>query len=189
MNPIIETERLLIRTPRLGDEIELNQAINRSLNELQRWELWASDPSLETTAEFIKNGVESWDSDKQSEFPMIVIHKQDKMIIGASGYNKASEPSVPYYEIGYWIDTQYTGLGLATELTNALTRYAFVTLKAIRTQIFAHIENLKSIRVAQKCGYTLEATLHNTRIDCKTGKPADSVLFACFDNSDLPISE
>ncbi len=44
----IQTSRLLIRPPKLGDEIELNKAINNSLEALQRWMPWAKDPILET---------------------------------------------------------------------------------------------------------------------------------------------
>ena len=40
MLPEIETERLILRPPKLGDEKPLNQAINRSLSELQRWMPW-----------------------------------------------------------------------------------------------------------------------------------------------------
>ena len=50
----IETPRLIIRPVRLGDENEINQAINRSLETLQRWMPWSKDPSLETTLEFCK---------------------------------------------------------------------------------------------------------------------------------------
>ena len=45
----IETPRLIIRPVQLGDEIQLNQAVNNSLESLQQWMPWANDPSLETT--------------------------------------------------------------------------------------------------------------------------------------------
>jgi len=53
----IETPRLIIRPVKHGDEIQLNKAVNNSLDSLQRWMPWANDPSLETTKAFIENGV------------------------------------------------------------------------------------------------------------------------------------
>lgn len=53
----IETPRLIIRPVQLGDEIQLNQAVNNSLESLQQWMPWANDPSLETTRDFIQKGV------------------------------------------------------------------------------------------------------------------------------------
>lgn len=38
----IETPRLIIRPVELGDETQLNQAVNNSLESLQRWMPWAN---------------------------------------------------------------------------------------------------------------------------------------------------
>ncbi len=177
MLPVIETERLIIRTPMLGDEIQLNKAINESLPEIQRWMPWAKDPSIEPTRQFVTSAIESWRSEQQKDFPMVAVHKETQKIIGASGYNDRSNPLVPYFEIGYWLATEYTGRGLATELVQALTGYAFDSLKAARVQIIMQVENTKSIRVAEKCGYQLEARLHNHGVDCRTGKPSDDLVY------------
>lgn len=57
-NILIETPRLILRTPQDGDAKPLNQAINNSLAELQRWQPWALDPSLKTTEKFINDSIE-----------------------------------------------------------------------------------------------------------------------------------
>ncbi|MEE9451297.1 MAG: GNAT family N-acetyltransferase, partial [Gammaproteobacteria bacterium] len=120
----IETPRLMIRPIQAGDEIELNQALHRSLSSVQRWMPWAKDPSLSATKDFVQRGVYIWHARTGDNFPMVVIHKADKKIIAASGYNEESVPIEAYYEIGYWIDADYQGQGLVTEFVNALTRYA-----------------------------------------------------------------
>ncbi|QDP73276.1 GNAT family N-acetyltransferase [Legionella israelensis] len=182
---MIETERLLIRKPMLGDAKPLNDAINRSLAELQRWMPWANDPSLATTEKFIEGAMKQWDSDKQTDFPMIVVLKATGQIIGASGYNNQSNKDVPFYEIGYWLDTHYTGQGLATELTAALTHYAFTEYQAARVQIKIQAANERSRNVAERCGFTIEARLHHHCIDCQTGEPADDLIYAMFDLDQL----
>lgn len=177
---LIETPRLILRTPQAGDAKPLNDAINRSLPELQRWQPWAFDPSLETTTKFINDSINDWNNDCPKSLQVVVIYKPDNKIIAASGYNEKSDPSVPFYEIGYWLETSYTGMGLATELTNALTRYAFLGLKAVRVQIQAQAENEKSINVAKRCSYEHEATLKKTRIDVLTKQVSDDYVFARF---------
>jgi len=178
---LIETPRLILRAPRIEDAEPLNQAINNSLPELQRWQPWANDPGLATTTKFIQDSLKEYSSENQKNFPLIVLHKIDHKIIAASGYNEKSDPGVPFYEIGYWLETSYTGQGLATEITNALTRYAFLELKAVRVQIRAQIENIKSINVAKRCGYKQEAILKKVRLDLLSQQPVDDCIFVRFD--------
>ena len=135
MCALIETERLILRPPQSGDEIPLNKLINRSQESLKPWVAWAHNTRISTTLQFVEHAVEQWDSNKQSNFPMVIFHKEDACLIGCSGFNEKSNPSVPFYEPGYWLDSNYTGRGLATEFTTALTRYAFGKLKAKRVQI------------------------------------------------------
>ena len=116
---------------------------------------------------------------------MVIIHKEDKRIIGCTGFNEKSNPSVPFYEPGYWLDTRYTGHGLATEFTTALTRYAFEKLRAKRVQISIQPENTKSIHVAKRCGFELEARLHNACRDIQTAQASDVLVFVRFNTDDL----
>lgn len=177
---IIETTRLILRPPHQGDAQPLNEAIHRSLSELSRWEAWAMAPSLATTIAFIDRGINEWGNEEKKEMPFIIVHKADNKIIGATGYNERSDPSVPYYEIGYWIDSTYTKQGLATEAAIALTQYAFKQLNAVRVQICCQSKNKASARVAEKCGYTLEAKLRYQYKNISTGLLDDRLVFACF---------
>lgn len=182
----IETPRLVIRPPKLSDAKPLNAAINRSLDALEPWMPWARDPSLKTTETFIQKGVEEWNSEAQQIFPMIVVLKSTGDIISASGYNESSVLSVPSFEIGYWIDSKYSGRGYVTECVIALTHYAFDHLNAVRVQIKAQKENERSQAVARRCGFKQEAILEKAVTDCKTKKPADQLIFACFNTEMLP---
>ncbi|MFM8454391.1 MAG: GNAT family N-acetyltransferase [Gammaproteobacteria bacterium] len=146
----IETRRLIIRLVQLGDEIELNKAINNSLDVLQKWMPWAQDPSLETTRNYVQKAVFARASETIKDFAMVVIHKKDQKIIGASGYNDRSDASQGLYEIGYWCDISYQGQGYVTEYVNALTRYALSQLEAKLIVIRMHVNNLKSMAVAER---------------------------------------
>ncbi|MCA0403562.1 MAG: GNAT family N-acetyltransferase [Proteobacteria bacterium] len=182
----METERLLIRPPKLGDAKPVNLAINHSLNEISRWMPWASDPSLETTEDFIKRGIQYWQEPKPKELPMIIELKSTGEIISASGFNEKSNFEIPIFEIGYWINTKFAGNGYITEAIIAITRFAFEYFSAARVQICAQKENIKSINVAKRSGFIEEAILKNYRIDCLSKKPCDEVIYACFEKKMLP---
>lgn len=180
----IETPRLIIRPVQLGDAIPLNKSLNNSLSLLQKWQPWAQDPSLKTTQDFIQRGVFAWDSHWVEDFPMVVIHKAEKKIIGASGYNDRSSPSQGLYEIGYWLDIDYQGQGLVTEYVNALTRYALEALDAKTVLIYMKIDNIKSANVAKRLNFNCDGI--------KTGitqEGSKDYRFACHDLSVLPKLE
>ena len=189
MCTLIETEHLLLRPPEPGDEVPLNKLIHRSKESLKLWLPWAHDTRISTTLQFVEHAVEQWDSSKQTKFPMVIFHKEDACLIGCSGFNEKSNPSVPFYEPGYWLDTRYTGRGLATEFTTALTRYAFGKLNAKRVQLSIQANNTQSINVAKRCGFELEATLHNACVNVLTGEATDVSVFACFDTTNLPAHQ
>ncbi len=78
----IETERLILRPPEPGDEVSLNKLIQRSQESLAPWLPWAHDTRLETTRQFVERGVKQWNSSKQTNFPMVIFHKDDACLIG-----------------------------------------------------------------------------------------------------------
>lgn len=62
-------------------------------------------------------------------------------------------------EIGYFIDRDYQGKGLAVEAVNQLERIGFEKLDLQRIIILMDTRNLASEKVAQKCGYEKEGVM------------------------------
>ena len=62
-------------------------------------------------------------------------------------------------EIGYWVGEEYWGKGIATEALRAMSDLAFSTMKY--KKLFAPVlgPNKASMRVLEKCGYSLEGVL------------------------------
>lgn len=185
----IETPRLIIRPVQLGDEVALNKAINDSLTLLQKWQPWAKDPSMEATRAFVQRGVFAWESGSIVNFPMVVIHKKDQNIIGASGFNDRSDPSKGWYEIGYWCAIDYQGQGLVTECANALTQYAFDALKASKAILCIQIENKKSLAVAKRLHFINEGIKVLDPVDCVSDQAAQHYLYAAPNPKQLPPLE
>ncbi|AAM07029.1 TPA: GNAT family N-acetyltransferase [Methanosarcina acetivorans] len=59
-------------------------------------------------------------------------------------------------EIGYLVDKDYCGQGIATEAVRQLEKIGFDELKLQRIAILMDIRNLASEQVALKCGYEKE---------------------------------
>jgi len=166
MNPILldfpdhfESERLLLRCPRVGDGAMINAAIVESFAELTQWMPWAKTlPTVEDTEEFVRRAQANFL--KRETLPLIVLNKIDASFVGLSGLHDVNW-DVPKFEIGYWLRTECSGKGYMTETVNAITQFCFETLKARRVQIQMDDRNKRSWRVAERCGFTLEGILHN----------------------------
>ena len=66
---------------------------------------------------------------------------------------------VPRVEVGYFLVKEFLGHGYATEAAKATIRYAFEQMKALRIDLRCAADNLASIRVAKRCGFTQEGCL------------------------------
>nr|WP_269450590.1 GNAT family N-acetyltransferase [Xenorhabdus poinarii] len=53
-----------------------------------------------------------------------VIEKRNQSFIGVVGFI-IRDAAVPYFELGYWLDTEKTGQGYITEAVTLVERYAF----------------------------------------------------------------
>ncbi len=179
MNPLlmdipesIESERLIIRAPRTGDGAAVNAAVRESIADLRPWMPWAKEiPTQEESEALVRR--------KQAEFMaredlMLLMFLKDGTYVGGSGLHRI-DWAVPKFEIGYWVRSSLTGRGYMTEAVNAIAAFAFDTLRARRVEIRMEDRNVRSWRVAERCGFHLDGllrhdaiaidgTLRNTRI-------------------------
>ncbi len=181
----IRTPRLLIRPWQSGDGAQLLDAKHESWPELGRWLKWAEGPMEALT----RNGEEALVRRRSAEFvlrteiQLPVFDRDEGRLLGAGGYH-AIDWQGRLFSTGYWIRTGETGKGLATELLNALTRYAFGALAANRLAI-SHAEgNVPSRRVIEKLGFAKEGTMRKFYV--LNGVLVDSHHYAHFDCDRLP---
>lgn len=59
-------------------------------------------------------------------------------------------------EIGYWVDEEAEGQGLISRAASALLTYAFTELRLHRIDLKCADTNTRSIRVAERLGFSLE---------------------------------
>jgi len=139
--PVLETERLMLRTPQSGD---IN-AIVRLVNDRRVAENTARIPhpyGVDDAERFIA-AVNRQDG----EATFVVSHDRD--LIGVCGV----EPRENGTEIDYWLGAHYWGRGYATEAVRAVIDHAFGALGHDTLQAGARVSNPASRRVLEKCGF------------------------------------
>ena len=159
----ILTERLVLRPPRAGDGMAVNEAVLESIEALQRWMPWATPvPMPEHSESWCRNAAADFLARRQ--LPMLFFLRDSGALVGSSGMPRI-DWEVPRFEIGYWVRRRYEGRGYATEAVGALTRFTFETLRAQRVEIRVDDRNERSWRVAERLGYRLEGVLRNEARD------------------------
>ena len=173
----IETERLILRLPLAGDGPEVHAAIQETFEELHLRMDWADHlPTIEEIEENSQNAHDHFIA--RTDFPFRAYLKSTNRFVLSCGLHP-KDWSVPKFEIGYWCRASMQGQGYVTEAVRALTLVALENLKANRIEICCDSRNLRSRRVAELAGYSLEATLRNDQ-RAPDGELRDTLVYALF---------
>ena len=81
-----------------------------------------------------------------------VYENESGKLIGKAGFKEGSSP----LEVGYLLDSNVWGRGIATEVVSALVHYAKEELGITELAARIHHDNIASRRVAEKCGIKIE---------------------------------
>ena len=140
--PVLETERLALRAPRLEDAKTVAALANdrRIAENVAR----IPHPYQMSDAEGFITG-----ANKAGGEAVFLITLRDKTIIGACGLMMKDETP----ELGYWLGVPHWGKGYATEALHAVIDYAFTDLTHEALQAGARVTNPASRRVLEKCGF------------------------------------
>ena len=180
--PIV-TDRLILRPPMAGDGVALQEAKLETREQLYQWMIWAKEKDSvaeseitcrEAYAKFIA----------REDMMMFAFDKATSKFIGSSGIHRF-DWSVRRFELGYWVRKSEQGKGYATEIANALTRYAFGALNA-RAVMIGHADgNKASKHIIQKLGFEFEGTAKFTE-ELPNGDVVDSHSYSRVDTKGLP---
>jgi RimJ/RimL family protein N-acetyltransferase len=170
-----ETKRLLIRAPKDQDAQMLYDAICESYEQLKPWMPWAQQKPIlaELKANIRKARQQFYD---REDLRLHLFEKETGELVGCSGLHRM-DWNVRKFEIGYWVRSSYAGRGLITEAVAGITEFAIRKLDANRIEIRTHPENVRSIKVAERLGFTLEGVLRRDRFDMN-GELRDTMVFA-----------
>lgn len=148
--PTLHTPRLLLRS--FAEEDLDKMATLMADKDFMRFSLGVF--SREQTAGFLES-VRARDRDGlPSQFG--VVFRPDDRLIGYCGFFSQMVDDVEELEIGYRLDPEYWGQGIATEAAHAVRDFGFDALKLPRLISLIHTDNVASKRVAEKNGMTPE---------------------------------
>ena len=141
--PVLETERLVLRAPRLGDA----KTVAALANDRQIAENTARIPHPYRLAD-----AKDWiaGANKNPDEQHYVITLANGALIGACGLELRDGP-VP--AIGYWLGQAFWRKGFATEAVRALIDHAFGNLDHEELHASARVTNPASRHVLEKCGF------------------------------------
>jgi RimJ/RimL family protein N-acetyltransferase len=140
--PVLETERLILRAPRLGDA----KAVALLANDRRIAENTARIPHpyrLTDAEDFIASANVGGET-------VFIITTRGGALVGACGFSQVDRHPP---EIGYWLGVKHWGKGYATEAVRAVIDHAFTNLDCEALQSSARVTNPASRRVLEKCGF------------------------------------
>ncbi len=148
-------ERTHLRLVEPGDAEALYDVVMRNREHVKPWLEWVpSVKSLDEVSSAIARAREQ--HVKNGSATMLVIH--DGRIAGEI-YHLRMDRRIGSVELGYWLDEREQGKGLMTRACRAMVRYGFEVLGVNRIDITADVNNTASHRVAERLGFTREATM------------------------------
>lgn len=152
------TERFVLRPFRRRDADPLHRAIHASHRELAEYLPWAHPQySRLDAANFIKDSNRAWREGRAYDFAIRRPQDPDRHVGNVSvwfvsrGFGSG--------EIGYWIRSDETANGVATEVAREAARIGFTKLKMHRMILRIAVGNRASERVAEKLGFVREGVL------------------------------
>lgn len=160
-HPRIETERLILRPPRLSDHAAWACARRDSAAFLKPWEpTWAHD-HLSVSA--FRNRV-AWARrvvDEGRGIPFFLFlrdgpDRQEGSLVGALTLDNLRRGPAQAATVGYWIGEPWSRAGLMTEALLAARDHAFGPLDLSRLEAACLPENAASRALLERCGFKYE---------------------------------
>ena len=152
--PTLRTKRLLLRKMTVYDSEDMYDYARRPI--VTKYLLWQEHESEQHTYDYLSYVSDAY---KRGEyFDWAIALKDSGKMIGTCGFT-SFDFEHGRVEVGYVINPDFWGQGIATEVVSAVTEFAFAELNANRVEIHFIEGNNASLRVAEKCGMALEGYL------------------------------
>ena len=150
----------------LGDDVALlprtlaiaeayHELLAANIDRLIRWLPGLDElPSIEATRADLASRGQAWLDG--SQLPLAIAVRADGGWRLVGEVNLLIDKHIRSAEVGYWLDAGFSGRGLATRAVSVALDWAFGPLGLRRIKLFALADNLPSIRVAERLGFTRE---------------------------------
>ena len=153
--PILKTPRLVLRAIQQSDA----QLVHRNFSDHQTV-LYSNAPA--PSLEKIQQAIDIWSEDfqKQQGIRWGITIKEQNAVIGSCGYKNIIKKH-RRAGIGYEIFADYRRQGFMSEALNAVIQFGFEVIELNRIEVMVDWDNLPSILLVNKLGFTEEGTLRD----------------------------
>jgi len=155
--------RLFLRPFRRRDVAAMHEAVEHSLSDLQPWLPWAAGYSRATAQRFVLDSMGAWSDGRAYDFTIRLTEDPDRHLGNVSVWWVSQQNLTG--EVGYWIRSDMTGHGIATEATARAVQVGFEEMGLHKVILRIAVGNDASEVIAKHLGFVLEGTLrHEVRI-------------------------
>ena len=159
----IETTRLIIRPYCIDDAVWYHKMSLKNKENLARYESENPIMSIMTESDAektIEDFISLWDEQKY-RFLGVFLKDTDDFV--AQIYLGKLDDRLPEFGIGYIAEVEHEGNGYVTEAVRAVVKELFEKVEAHRIQIETDDTNVRSIGVAERCGFVKEGHLRENK--------------------------
>lgn len=144
-----------LRALEIDDAEELHALIEAERQHLAPWMPWAAAQTVDDTVAFLDRVRQQTQANDGFQ---LAVTRNDRIagVIGHHGVDWSNRSTT----IGYWLAAAEQGMGTMTEAVRALVDHAFSTWRLNRIEIRAASDNLRSLAIPRRLGFTYEGTLH-----------------------------
>jgi ribosomal-protein-alanine N-acetyltransferase len=152
----IETERMTLRPPLMGDWRAWSALRRDSQEFLKPWEpVWAPDHlsrrAFQSRVAWSRRAIQTG-----TAVPLFLIRREDGVLLGAITLDNIRRGPAQSGTTGYWVGQPFARQGYMREAVLAVVDYAFTALDLSRIEAGCLPENTPSRRLLEGCGYKYE---------------------------------
>lgn len=154
--PVLETPRLILRRMLPSDCSDMYDYASKSI--VTRYLTWNPHLSREHTLQYLEYIATRYRVG--DFFDWAIVYRENEKMIGTCGFTRFDYTNNSA-EIGYVLNAEYWGRGLATEAVKEILRFGFIDLNLHRIEARYMRDNTNSRRVMEKCGLKYEGIMRS----------------------------
>lgn len=183
----LKTTRLYLRAPIAETDARVvNESIRGSHEELKRWLPFAQEiPLLSDTEANLQRAQHLYATCESFRY-LIFLRETDTYVGTVSLFG--IDWDVPKAEIGYWLDSTYTGRGYMTEAVEAVVRFGFDRFDFKRIEIRCESTNEGSRLIPERLGFQLEGMLRNEDLSADGLRLTDTAVYGLLPGELIPLA-
>ena len=179
--PLIRSEGLLLRAPRMDDYVDWAQLRQESRSFLAPWEpVWPVD---DLTRQSFRRRMKRYHDDMIAElaYTLFIFEPTTGSLMGGMTLGNVRRGVSQSATLGYWMGQPFAGRGIMTKAVRVMKVFAFEKLGLRRIEAGCIPNNIASIRVLEANGFEREG--YAREYLCIAGVWQDHFLYACLNDS------